>query len=99
MKFIKNILSLAWFREQTADDLRRGFITEGDRLAVVHQATADHSAAIARMYRERSARLRAELAITADGQLLEVASPPMQTLPVIDRMAPVPETDGKGWKV
>ena len=61
MKFIKNILSLAWFRERTADDLRRGFIVDGDRLAVTHQAQADHSAAMARMYRERSDRLRAEM--------------------------------------
>ena len=58
---IKYFFTLQWMREKTADDLRRGFITEGDRLAVTHQAQADHSAALARYYRERSARLRAEM--------------------------------------
>lgn len=86
---LKYFFTFQWMREKTADDLLRAFITEGDRLAVTHQATADHSAALARMYRERSASLRAELAITAAGKPLEVASPPLPVLDMADALGAV----------
>lgn len=49
---------LNWFRRRTADDIVADQAFEAERLAVEHEAAAEHHEALAHMYRARLKRLR-----------------------------------------
>lgn len=49
---------LKFFTTPTADDLRADQLADAERLAVHHQAAAEHHFALATMYQSRVARLK-----------------------------------------